>query len=52
MMIELHRFATVKAEAIRVGRLTGPAEIVKGEATQEGLEALDPVLGWAMQMEM
>ena len=52
MMIELHRFATVKAEATRVGRLTGPAEIVSGEATQEGLEALYRVLEMVMEMSL
>lgn len=53
MMIEPHRFATVKAEApTRVGRMTGPAETASGEATREALEVLGHGLGLMIPMEM
>lgn len=52
MMTELHhRFA--KAEPLtRVGPMTGSAEIVNGEATQEALEDLDQGPDSTMPMEM
>ena len=52
-MIEPHHsFAAAKAEdPTRVGHLTGPAGIVNGETTQEGLEVLDQGLGLMIPME-
>lgn len=53
MMTEPCHFATVKAEGlIRVGRLTGPAEIVGEEIRQGDLEVLDHDPGLTIQMGM
>lgn len=52
-MTEPCHFATVKAEALlRVGRLTGPAEIVGEEIMQGGLEVLGHDPGLKIQMGM